>query len=308
MKTCEYKIKTKDGAEIQIYEWLPDNPEKIKKIIQIAHGMAEHSARYADFAGFLTSHDIGVYAHDQRGHGKTAGKLENVGFIAPKNGWAKFVSDIDLVCSHIKEKNIEVPIYLLGHSMGSFVVRNYLIDPGTSINGAILSGTGGDPGLLGIAGVFVTKILMLFNPAKSPSPFMDKLSFGAFNKAFKPNRTKFDWLSRDNEQVDKYIQDPFCGVIFSLGFFKDMLSGLLYISKQSTINKVAEDLAILMFSGDKDPVGNNGKGVLEVYRKFQIAGIKNLTMKLFTGGRHEMLNETNRYEVYEFILEWLNKN
>jgi alpha-beta hydrolase superfamily lysophospholipase len=137
---------------------------------------------------------------------------------------------------------------------------------------------------------------------------MDKLSFGAFNNAFKPNRTKFDWLSRDNEQVDKYVNDPFCGSIFSVKFFNDMLKGLLFINKQSNIDKVAEDLSILLFSGDKDPVGNNGKGVTEVYNKFKIAGVINLTINLFTDGRHEMLNEVNRHDVYQFILEWLNKN
>jgi len=308
MTTSEYKIKSIDGQEIQVYEWLPDNPDKLKGIVQIAHGMAEHGARYADLAGFLVMHHYAVFAMDHRGHGKTAGKLENVGFIAKKDGWKKLVVDFRNLSLYIKEKYPDKPLYLFGHSMGSFVVRNMIIEPGLKIHGSILSGTGGDPGLLGQIGVSLTHTLLWFFPANSASPFMDKLSFGAFNKAFKPNRTKFDWLSRDNDQVDKYVSDPFCGTIFSLKFFNDLLKGLLYISKQASINKVSEDLPILLFSGDKDPVGNNGGGVVEVYNKYKKAGIKNLTMKLFPEGRHEMLNEINRHEVYQFVLDWLEKN
>ena len=137
---------------------------------------------------------------------------------------------------------------------------------------------------------------------------MNNMTFGAFNKPFRPNRTKFDWLSRDDEQVDKYVADPFCGGVFSIGFFNDMLKGVLFVSKQKNINKTPKDLPVLIFSGDKDPVGNNGKGVTEVYKKFKKAGVKNLSLKLFTDGRHEMLNETNKNEVYQFVLNWLNMN
>lgn len=308
MKSTEYKLKSSDGTEIQIYEWLPDNSENLKGIVQIAHGMAEHAGRYSDFANFLCSNNFAVYANDHRGHGKTAGNLENVGFLAPKNGWDKIVNDFRLLSVHIKEKYAETPLFAFGHSMGSFIVRKYLLDPGIKLQGVILSGTGGNPGILGKVGVFITHLMMLFNPAKSPSPFMDKLSFGAFNKPFKPNRTKFDWLSRDTEQVDKYVADPFCGSIFSIGFFNDMLNGLLYVSSRKNIDKTPEDLPVLIFSGDKDPVGNNGKGVTEVYNKFKKAGVKNLSLKLFSEGRHEMLNETNRADVYQFILNWLLKN
>lgn len=308
MKTTEYKFKVSDGNELQVYEWLPENSEKIEKIIQIAHGMAEHAGRYQDFAVFLTSRNIAVYAHDHRGHGKTAGKIENLGFLAPKKGWAKLVQDLGEISRHIKEKHKEIPVYLFGHSMGSFVVRNAIIDPLTKYEGAILSGTGGNPGLLGHLGVFVTSILLLIFPGHSPSPLMDKLSFGAFNSSFKPNRTKFDWLSRDQEQVDKYSEDPFCGKIFSVRFFKDMLKGLLFVSSQKNMCRVPEDISILLFSGDRDPVGENGKGVIEVYNKLKNAGIKNISMKLFRDGRHEMLNEVNRPEVYGFIFDWLQKN
>jgi alpha-beta hydrolase superfamily lysophospholipase len=308
MKTSEYKIKMADGIDIQVYEWLPDNTETIKAVIHIAHGMAEHAARYNDFASFLVSHQYAVFANDHRGHGKTAGKVENLGFIASKNGWKIMVNDFKEICKHTKTKYQTLPFYVLGHSMGSFVVRDFICNPEMKISGAILSGTAGNPGLLGRIGILLTNILMMFSPSNSPSPFMDKLSFGKYNRAFKPNRTKFDWLINDNTQVDKYLDDPFCGTVFTISFFKELLKGLLYINNQKNMNKVAEDLSVLIFSGDKDPVGNFGKGPIEVYNKLKKAGIKNICAKLFHEGRHEMLNETNNTEVYQFVLDWLKKN
>jgi len=305
MKSNQYKIKADDGTGIHVYEWLPDKHSTIRGVVQIVHGMAEHAGRYEDFAGFLTSNDFAVYANDHRGHGKTAGNIENVGFVSPKNGWEKMVSDLKLVSRHIKEKNNEKPLYVLGHSMGSYLTRNFMLDPGTEIRGVIISGTGDNPGFLGHIGIFLTQIMLLFYPAKSPSPLMFDLSFGAFNKPFKPNRTKFDWLSRDNDQVDKYVNDPFCGGVSSIGFFRDFLKGVLFVTRQNTINNVPKELPVLCFSGDNDPAGNNGKGVTGVYQKFKKAGVKNITLKLYAGGRHEMLNETNKDEVYRFTLDWL---
>ena len=308
MKSNEFKLKVSDGSEIHVYEWLPDDSGKIIGLVQIAHGMAEHAGRYEDFARFLTMNDYAVYANDHRGHGKTAGSLDNVGFLAPKNGWDKVVSDFRQLSLYIKEKNKDKRLYVFGHSGGSFIVRKFISESATKLQGAIISGTAGNPGFLGLFGVLMTRMMMFFYPAKSPSPFMDRLTFGSFNKPFKPNRTKFDWLSHDNEQVDKYVADPYCGGVFSIGYFNDMINGVLFVSKQKNINTIPKDMPVLIFSGSNDPVGNNGKGVIEVYNKFKKAGIKNLTLKLFTGERHETLNETNKNEVYQFILDWLKMN
>ncbi|MBT3243659.1 MAG: alpha/beta hydrolase [Bacteroidetes bacterium] len=306
MQSKEFKLVSSDGINIHVYEWLPDDPHMVKAIIQIAHGMAEHAGRYENFARFLTDNDFAVYANDHRGHGKTAGELENVGFLAPKDGWARVVNDFAQVGKYSKEQHKDKALYIMGHSMGSFIVRNYLTAADTEIQGAIFSGTADDPGMLGKVGILLTRLMMLFYPAKSPSPFMDKLSFGAFNKAFKPNRTKFDWLSRDDDQVDKYIADPYCGGIFSIGFFKDMLGGILFVSQQKNINKIPLTLPVLIFSGENDPVGDDGKGVKAVYEKFKKAGHTDLNIKLFAEGRHEMLNEINKEEVYHLVLDWLN--
>ncbi|MBN1251387.1 MAG: lysophospholipase [Bacteroidales bacterium] len=306
MKTSEFKITTSENIEIHVFEWLPET--EIKAVLQISHGMAEHAERYANLAEFLTNNGFAVYANDHRGHGKTAGTVENLGFFAENNGWDLVMQDMHKLTQEIAKRNSEKPIFLFGHSMGSFLSRYYITQYAVDIKGVIISGTGGHPGLLGQVGLFLTKMLILFNGKRSPSPLMTKLSFGEFNKPFKPNRTEFDWLSRDKAQVDKYIADPFCGTIFSLGFFKDMLSGLLYVSAQESINKIDKNLPIYLFSGANDPVGVNGKGVNEVYNKFKNAGINDVSIKLYENARHEMLNETNKDEVYTDILNWMNKH
>lgn len=308
MKSSEYKLRTHDNTEIQVYEWAPDDDKSIKGIVQIAHGLAEHAFRYSDFANFLTENGFAVFADDHRGHGKTAGDLKNVGFLGTKNGWDNIVADLKFLSNYAKEKYPNKSFFILGHSFGSFLSRNYVMDVSLKLNGAIFSGTACSPGLLGYFGIMITNLLMLFYPKNSPSNLMDKLSFGAYNAPFKPNRTKFDWLSRDKEQVDKYVQDPYCGSIFSISAFNELLKGLLFVNRKKNINKTPEDLSILLFSGDKDPVGNFGKGVNEVYANYKKAGIKDITMKLFSDGRHEMLNETNKMEVYEFVLNWLKRN
>jgi len=308
MKSIEYKIKTHDGSEIQVYEWIPEDVTKIKGIVQIAHGLAEHAMRYKDFAEFLTNNGFAVFADDHRGHGKTAGDIKNVGYFGPKNGWANIVSDMKFLSKFANEKYPNKAFFIFGHSLGSFLSRNYIIAPGFKLSGAIFSGTAGHPGLfMGQMGILITKILMLLYPIDSPSKFANNLSFGSYNNAFKPNRTKFDWLSRDNEQVDKYIQDPYCGNIFSVSAFNEMAKGLVFVNQQKNIDKTPEDLPILLFAGDKDPVGNKGKGVDQVYSKYKKAGVKDINLKLFTDGRHEMLNEINKEEVYRFIISWLSK-
>jgi alpha-beta hydrolase superfamily lysophospholipase len=308
MKSGEFKLKAADGTVIHVYEWLPDDSEKIIGLILLAHGMAEHAGRFEDFAKFLTLNNFAVYANDHRGHGKTAGSLDNVGFLAPKNGWDKVVSDFRQLSLYIKEKNKDKPLYVFGHSGGSFIVRKFILESTTRLQGVIISGTSGDPGLVGVLGVIMTRFMMIFYPAKSPSAFMDKMTFGSFNKPFKPNRTKFDWLSHDNAQVDKYVADPYCGGVFSIGYFNDLAKAVLFVNKQKNIDKTPQDLPVLIFSGELDPVGNNGKGVREVYNKFKRAGVKNLTLKIFNGGRHEMLNEINKNEVYQLILDWIKVN
>ncbi len=305
MAKSEHTFKTEDNINIVYYKHTAEKP---KANIIIVHGMAEHAQRYDNFAYFLTENSFNVYAYDQRGHGKTAGNIDKQGFFADKNGWKKVTADLKKMIEIVKADYPDLPVFLLGHSMGTFVTRTYIADYEDSVRGVILSGTTGSAGLLGKIGIALTNIIMLFKKKDSPSPLMDSLSFGDFNKAFKPNRTKFDWLSRDEKQVDKYVNDPYCGAVFSVGFYNDMMKGLEYVNKPETANKVRKDLPLYLFAGDKDPVSKNGKQVKEVFEMYKNAGIKDISMKLYEGARHETLNETNRDEVYNDVLSWLSNH
>ena len=302
------KFKTNDGVEIFYHKWLPQKKKPIKGVVQIAHGMAEHSKRYARFAKALINQGFAVYANDHRGHGQTAGSLENVGYFADKDGWNLVVEDMRKLTQLIKKNHPDIPVFLFGHSMGSFLSRHYIFLYANEIKGVILSGTGGDPGLLGKIGYLVAKRESKKNGKKFRSPRLKDLSFGKFNKAFKPNRTEFDWLSRDDAEVDKYVDDPYCGGDFTAGFYEDLLSGLATINDSKNTQNVPQDLPIYLFSGEKDPVGNKTKGVQQVFKAYQKAGIKDVSCKFYPDGRHEMLNETNREEVFGDVVDWLNSH
>jgi len=305
MRKETFFINSVDGKKIFTMCRLPDKGKNIKAIVQISHGMAEHSARYEEFAEVLTGSGIGVYANDHRGHGRTAGSIENVGFFAEKNGWELVVDDMHLLTKEINKSHPNVPFFLFGHSMGSFLSRDYVTSFGNEVDGLILSGTAADPGPLGYLGIFISKLSGQIFGKRSKSYIMDKLSFVAFNGKFKPNRTRFDWLSRDEEQVDKYIIDPYCGGVFSAGFFYDMLRGIKKIHKKKNIDSVPEFLPMFFISGEKDPVGNNTRGVKKVIDMYVRSGIKNIDFKFYPNARHEILNEINREEVYEDITNWI---
>lgn len=308
MKSDSFTFKTSDGVQIFVYKWLPDDASTVKGAVQIAHGMGEHAARYERLAHALTNEGYAVYANDHRGHGKTAGSQENIGYFADENGWEKVVDDLYALTGLIKKEISDKPFFLFGHSMGSFLSRHYAMLYAHKLTGLVLSGTGGDPGIIGKIGLFIARVEARLRCKRARSEIMTQLSFGAFNKAFKPNRTQFDWLSRDNAEVDKYIRDPWCGGVFTAGFFCDMLSGLGFINRKENIMKIPKNLPIYLFSGAKDPVGENTKGVIQVYNTLRSTGINDVTLKFYADGRHEMLNEINREEVFSDVIAWLRKH
>ncbi len=286
---------------LHLHSWLPDQVEAVMIII---HGMAEHGARYESFANQLNKEGIAVYAPDLRGHGKTAGSIEMLGYKEDGDFFGKTIGDIRTLHDKIKEEHSNKPVFILGHSMGSFLSRAYSSVHGEELSAMVLSGTGGDPGFLGQVGHFIAKLISMFGKKKE-SPFMKNLSFGKFNDGFKPARTDFDWLSRDEKTVDKYIADPYCGSTFTSGFWVDLLKGLKYVNSVQAYNTTPDDLPIYMFSGANDPVGNKGLGVKEVYEAYEAYGAKNIFIKLYTDARHEMLNETNHEEVKDELITWL---
>ncbi len=286
--------KTKDGITLVGKIYIPDG--EVKAVVVIVHGMAEHSERYARFADVLNRSGYCVYAYDQRGHGKTAGEVEKLGFFAEKNGWQKVTEDLSEIVELAKQTNQHKKVIVFGHSMGSFITRNYLEQFPNKVSGVILSGTAGSAGLLGQIGILLTKFITLYKPLRSPSKLLNTLSFGDFNKTFKPVKTAFDWLSRDEAEVKKYVDDPYCGTIFSIGFFRDLLQGLEASNTKSHVQKITKGLKIHLLSGENDPVSKFGKQVKIVFDMYKSVS-ENVTMKLYPDGRHEMLNETNRDEV-----------
>jgi len=198
-----------------------------------------------------------------------------------------------------------VPIYLMGHSMGSFLVRRYIQKYSSSVQGVILSGTAGSPGVAGKLGKLIAKWEGRVKGPKAPSPLLDRLSFGSFNKGIQNPKTTFDWLSRDSSEVEKYINDPHCGFVCSSGFFYDLFDGLEKIHDPKLNQSIPKDLPMLFFSGDKDPVG--GTKVLQVIQHYKDIGLLNIDSTFFKDGRHEMLNEINKHDVYQLVLNWITK-
>lgn len=308
MITDNFTFKDGEGVEIYAYKWSPDKDEAVNGVIQISHGMAEMSSRYEGFAKFLTDNGYLVYSNDHRGHGKTAGNLEDIGYLGESDGFAWMIEDMHQLTSIIKKDNPNLPVILFGHSMGSFLTQGYVEKHGNELRGAILSGSNGKQGLILKIGKIIARAEIGKIGRKGRSELLNNMSFGSYNKSFKPCRTDFDWLSRDSKIVDKYIDDPYCGGVFTASFYYDFLNGLSQIEKSKNIENIPKNLPIFIISGALDPVGKNGKGVeklVETYKKFNIHDV---TYKLYKDGRHEILNELNKDEVMKDILEWLRKH
>lgn len=304
MGNKEFYMTTDDGKNLYCSCWLPEEGHW-KGIVQILHGMAEHIGRYGEFALELNKAGYAVYGHDQRGHGQSISPSQPAGFFAETAGFSRVAEDAKQLSFQIRKSRPELPLYLFGHSMGSFVARRCVQLYGDQLSGAIFSGTGSDPGLLGSAGRALAIWETKRKGALHPSSLLDALSFGGFNRPFRPNRTPFDWLSRDQDQVDRYIEDPLCGHISTAGFFADLFSGMKLIHRPEEIRKVPASLPLLFISGDHDPVGKNGKSVMKSARQYREAGAKDVTVKLYPGARHELLNELNRDEVFRYVIEWM---
>jgi alpha-beta hydrolase superfamily lysophospholipase len=304
MKKVSFDINLSQDGNVKGFIWEDEQTPK-KGIVLIIHGMAEHIDRYDAFASFLSTQGFVVCGYDQRGHGKSLKSLDNIGYMSDIDNFKILVSDVYEVSNCIKSKYPDLPFYLFGHSMGSFVSQRFIEIYGTTIDGVILSGSSLNKGFAINAGLQLAKIITKFKGRRYRSKLMHNLSFGAYNKAFTPNRTDVDWLSRDEKTVDNYANDDLCGNIFTVSFYKDLLEGFKNIYRNFEI--IPNELPVYIFSGDKDPVGGQGKAVTKLFQRFIKTGIKNVEFKLYPEGRHEMLNELNKDEVYNDVLNWLNK-
>ena len=267
--------------------------------------MQEHIGRYNDFANFLANNGYIVVGHDHLGHGNTAKCEDDFGYFADNNGWDRLVEDVHILQNKVHNEYPNLPYIVMGHSMGSLIVRTYITKYDDNLTGVIISGTSGQKYGL-ISGKLLIKIISTFKGKRYKSKLIEHLVTGSFNKKFKPNRTPSDWICSDENEVNKFIEDEKCGKMFSVQAYYDLLSGTQYLSKQKNVNKTVK-VPILIFSGDEDPVGQNGKGVLRVYKMLKKDGTRNVYLRLFKNARHELLNEVNKLEVYNFILDWLDK-
>lgn len=277
-----------------------------RAIVQIIHGIAEYISRYDEFMSFLADNGIIAVGTDHLGHGKSIESEEQTGFFAYDNGWDYVVRDEEVLRLAMHENYPELPIIVFGHSMGSFMTRTLLIRYPDAFNAAIISGTGNQGAALVNGGLFMGNLVTGLWGAHHYSKFLNNLAFGSYNKIYENPKTEYDWLSRDEANVQKYIDDPLCGFIPSCSLFRDMMTGVKFITNKKNLTAMNKDMPVYFMSGDMDPVGECGKGVQKAYNNFLEAGMKDVSIKLYPGGRHEMLNEINKDEVYADILAWLN--
>lgn len=303
MQQATFWLKASDNTPLYVYHWSCEHAPKA--VIMLAHGLAEHAGRYARLGAGLAASGYALFALDQRGHGKTA-EQGIIGQFAEQDGWQKVIGDLASLNHHIRQLYPSLPIYLLGHSMGSYIGQAYLMQHSCSLQGAILCGSNfQNPALYRTAGL-IARFERWRLGANGRSRLLNYLSFGSFNNAFKPARTPFDWLSRDPAEVDCYISDPLCGFIATTQLWVDLLAGLQGISATKALSQIDPGLPVLVIGGACDPV-SAGKRLNDLAGALKVAGLKNVELKVYPGARHELLNESNRDEATAYLITWLDK-
>ena len=300
----EYYYDSKDGVtKIHAIEWIPEN--KPKAILQICHGMCEYIDRYDDFASYMAEKGFYVVGNDHLGHGESVKDEDSYGFFHETLGNMYLMGDVHALRKMTSEKCPGIPYFILGHSMGSFLTRQYISLEGDGLAGVIIMGTGNQANSIVNFGMRLCKRGAKRVGWSYRSKLINTISFGSYNKKIKKPDSYTDWLSNDKEIVEKYNNDPWCTFVFTLNAFYNMFFSIGEAQKPETIKHIPKTLPIAIVSGDQDPVGNYGKSVKEVYEAYINEGINDVSIKLYPGYRHEILNELNRQEVYDDILNWI---
>lgn len=289
-------FKNAAGEQVVYLEWSVFAP---KAALVIAHGMVEHPARYDDFASFLNKHQISVYAICHVGHGEDAEVLNHMG----KGGFDRCIANLNYLVKLARAES-RAPVVLLGHSMGSFMAQHY-ITRYDNLDGLILSGSTTASPLVKMGSLLAKVLCALSQNKTKPSPFMNNMAFGSYNKAFPDAKTDFDWLSRDEAQVQKYIDDPLCGGICSISFYQNLTAGMASMGKPPLLEKINPKLPIYIQGGSMDPVSDMGKGLYALKQQYDALEIERVELDVYKGARHEILNELNKDEVYHNTLDFI---
>lgn len=306
IKFEEFYFESRDKiTKIHAVKWIPDG--EIKCVVQIVHGMSEHIGRYDEFARFLAAEGMLVVGSDHLGHGKTANTEDELGYFCQEDGATVLVRDVHRLKKIIQEENIGKPYFICGHSMGSLVLRNYITRYGKGIDGAVVIGTSGPRGVLAKTGILLTNFMSKLFGWKYKSKFVNGLMFGSFNERIPDAKDPNEWICANEKTLKKYNKDPKCGFIFTLNGFKELSRLSQLAEKKENLAKIPGDLPVYILSGEEDPVGGYGEGVRKVYESYTALGMTNVEMKLYEGDRHEILNEDNRFQVYEDISTWIMK-
>lgn len=307
MREEHFNFTSAEGkVRIHGVKWIPEG--EVRAVLQLVHGMAEHVERYREFARFLTLQGILVVGHDHLGHGASVHSQEDFGYFAEKYGNRVLVQDMHRVLQKTKKEYPDVPYVMFGHSMGSFLARQFLCCYGTELDGAVICGTGYHPEWLVRAALALCRMEAAVFGWRYRSRLFRFMMSDSFNLQFRPNRTTADWLCKDEEIVDGYVADEKCGFSFTLNGNYNLFLTLLKIGRKEYLERMPRELPVLFISGKEDPVGSCGKGVTTVAKLFDQVGMKNVNCILYPEDRHEILNEPDRDKVYADVLAWMQKN
>lgn len=307
MEELTFTFDNGTGHDVFVYRWrAEDSKTPPVGILQIAHGMAETAKRYERLARSLTACGYIVYASDHRGHGRTAGCPEELGYPG-SDGFTGMAEDMLALSEIIRQEQPGLPLFLMGHSMGSFLTQKVMYLAPEHFSGFILSGTNGPRPLLTL-GKSLARVQSRLQGDSHRSLLLNAVTFGGFNRKFLPVRTPFDWLSSDEQEVDRYLEDPECGFLCSAGFFYDFFTLLQEIHQPRNMQKIPNHKPVYIFGGELDPVGLNGAGVRRLAELYQQLGLQDVETRLYPDGRHEMLNEINRDEVTKHLCDWLERH
>lgn len=290
-------------TKIRALRWIPD--KKITGVVQIIHGMAEHIDRYEDLARFLAERGILVTGDDHLGHGKSVPEGGTYGYFCKQDPATVVVRDVHRLKKMTQEEYPGAPYLILGHSMGSFILRNYLFRYGTGIQGAIICGTGSQPQALVKVSKAIAALQGAFLGEKHTAKMIDKMAFGNYNKKIENPKTSFDWLCCDEAVVEAYHENPFCGFVFTVNGFRTLFTLLERLNQPANLSRMPKTLPVHFIAGEEDPVGNYGEGVKQAYESFVNAGMEKISLKLYPNARHELLNEKNKMQIYEDLYLWI---